>query len=330
MRPNYVTTRCTVTGDPEEIKSFIETMFVTDYNKNGVPRTQLDFSKAIPMPEILRETVASNDSEEGAQLLRIVETTENFIKSRQNRKFEHSLSDAQIERMARSLGMTRATLYEIAVAYLEKNPDVRKAGETYLKAFNTTGFKDWNDWSIAYWGTKWGRYEYRVESFKPFEFYFAADWCFPIWVFKRLTEMYPKVHFYCRCHDVLNVIAGSGYFNPPRYKPHFDFTEPSEELSNEVCYGDSPPPDEVCEEIYYGSSYDFRQDSIPEEWKPSPKELLLCNEVYYDGSYDSRQSTRTEERKPSLKDRISAAKDKVTGRNSRNISKEKTADAPER
>jgi len=250
--PNHVTTRCTVTGNPEEIKSFMVTMFVTENNESGVPCTQFDFNKAIPMPKILRETISGSISEEGAQLLCIVET---------KGKFPHTLHDIRIERMAKSIEMPEASLYEIAVAYLEKNPDVRRAGERYLEAIALTGYKDWYDWSIAYWGTKWNSYDYRVESLKPFEFCFDTAWSFPVQVFERLAGMYPNVHFYCRCYDKFGNFAGRGYFNPPSHESYFKFTDASDELRDEV---------------YYGRSQDSHQNSISEERKASLEDRMAA------------------------------------------------------
>ena len=233
--PNHVTTRCTVTGNKDEIKRFIETMFVTVPGDGSEPETQFDFNKAIPTPEVLRGTIAGSIAEEGAALIKLLDAEDPYA--------DGDLFPAQIARIRKDVGMEDAPISTVAREYLAKHPEVREAGEIRNKAIAETGFESWYEWSIANWGTKWNAYSYKAESRDPLEFCFDTAWAFPVPVFEKLAEMFPEAHFHCACFDEGWCFAGIGYFNSPRGGNSFTFVDADPSLY-EIVYGEPPVREE--------------------------------------------------------------------------------------
>lgn len=69
-----------------------------------------------------------------------------------------------------------------------KNP------EQMLKKY---GAKDWYDWSIKNWGTKWGLCSVAVDYSDDncWELFFDTAWCPPVEGLKTISAKYPKLFF---------------------------------------------------------------------------------------------------------------------------------------
>lgn len=59
---------------------------------------------------------------------------------------------------------------------LAEAPDCIEKARCALRAYEETGYKDWYDWSVANWGTKWNACETRIvrRDHGRIEFTFAA------------------------------------------------------------------------------------------------------------------------------------------------------------
>jgi len=59
------------------------------------------------------------------------------------------------------------------------------------------GYKDWYDWSLANWGTKWGDCETQLVHHFPTEILYAFDtaWGPPIELIEKLSAKYPTLTF---------------------------------------------------------------------------------------------------------------------------------------
>lgn len=58
--------------------------------------------------------------------------------------------------------------------------------------------RDWYNWTIANWGTKWGAYSFRMvqpETPEHIEFMFDTAWSPPTPVLEKLTELCPDIEF---------------------------------------------------------------------------------------------------------------------------------------
>lgn len=69
-------------------------------------------------------------------------------------------------------------------------PNYIYTGDLGEKEYKKYGKNNWYDWSIENWGCKWpASYTYAFENGVIFE----TPWDCPIPIFKRLTELFPKV-----------------------------------------------------------------------------------------------------------------------------------------
>ena len=66
-----------------------------------------------------------------------------------------------------------------------------------LEYHNKYGYKDWYDWSVANWGTKWDACNSRIINND--EIYFDTAWNEAEPIHKKLSEKYPKETIICEC-----------------------------------------------------------------------------------------------------------------------------------
>jgi hypothetical protein len=232
--PNHVTTRCFVTGSQADVDQFRNRAF----RLQGIS-TLFDFNAFIPMPSILTETQSGSVAEQGAALVcllrgRAPPTGRSLFGPRLTR-----MQRTTIAHTRKTLDMPKASIIEVAKAWLEKHPKYRDQGEKRLQAIEETGFADWYDWSTAHWGTKWNAYLLHIHSERPLEFSFNTAWEFPLPVFAAIVEAFPRLSIRCSCYDEGDSFAGDGYLNPRPGQPEFALCEATDELY-ELVYGGEP------------------------------------------------------------------------------------------
>jgi Ferredoxin-like domain in Api92-like protein len=207
--PNHVTTRCLVTGPDDAVEQFRKRAFRIE---DGEP--VFDFNAFVPMPAIVRDTRSGSTSEQGAALLCIVRDRAPPAGRGSFGTDGGKLRAATVKHMREELGMPKATLKQVAKAWLAKYPEYAAEGEKQLQSIAETGFADWYTWSIHHWGTKWNAYHLKIVTEQPLEFVFDTAWDFPLPVFKAIAEAFPQLAFRCSCFDEGWGFAGDGYFNP--------------------------------------------------------------------------------------------------------------------
>jgi hypothetical protein len=192
--PNHVTTRCVITGQSEALARFLETHIRPDSDAD--PR--LDFNTIIPMPDCLKGTISGGFVDIGIEVLT----------GKPSPFRSGSLLD-QVPEDQRSPEKLRA--------WIEKNrPGAIAEAEKALFAYEQTGFRDWYEWSLAHWDTKWNAYSFAFvfkNGPERVEFTFDTAWSFPSPIFAKLAEMYPELVFDCACFDEGHFFAGAGQFN---------------------------------------------------------------------------------------------------------------------
>lgn len=142
------------------------------------------FDNILPMPEVLRDTQAGSDAWLGGGRV----TGENG--------WPHSAPDYKNAR----------TPTEFLALVKEKHPQAIKEGEKSLAALKETGCKDWYDWSVKHWGTKWDVSDAALideprRKVKRLRYYFDMAWSPPIPVIQKLSEMFPKNRMTLRFYE---------------------------------------------------------------------------------------------------------------------------------
>lgn len=194
--PNHVTTICTVTGPAAHVAEFAEMHVVLNDRKERF----LDFRTIIPKPAILEKTESGSEAELGLWCL----TNDAYEPVGHRAQW---LRTEAGERPARN-GELRA--------YLEKHkPGVLEKGRLCAQAIAETGYRDWYEWSIANWGTKWGAYDYedRERGDGRFVFKFETAWSFPEKVFRKLAELHPTLTIAIIAFDEGSNFGCEGEFN---------------------------------------------------------------------------------------------------------------------
>lgn len=235
--PNYVTTRCQVSGIDAEIKAFRKRAF-----KRRGKETIFDFNAFIPMPGVLRRTSSGSVAEKGAALLSLLKGRTLQIGPITLRpRFAKAGRDLVIP-LREELGMHEEGEFEVIKAWFAKHPEYRKEGRKRLAALVQTGYASWYEWSCDHWNTKWNACHLTIHSKRPFEFSFDTAWDFPIPVFEKIAREFPSLNFRCTSYDEGDGFAADGYFNPQRGQLKFSICEATDELY-EIVY-DEPRPEE--------------------------------------------------------------------------------------
>ena len=134
--PNHVVNHISLQGDPEKIRSMLETIKSDEHGIGSV-----DFNKIIPMPKSL-------DIEAGSRTDRGLQAYRDFI---------------DVYTFARSINDTAKALENIPVeseeVFLRQRTDIRRdeweLGKTAWHNIREYGAPTWYDWCVTNWGTKW-------------------------------------------------------------------------------------------------------------------------------------------------------------------------------
>lgn len=71
-------------------------------------------------------------------------------------------------------------------------------GDRQKSAMDETGFKDWYDWSVANWGTKWdidNNYDVMYEEDTSIGISFQTAWASPLQFVKNVSTQFPTLTF---------------------------------------------------------------------------------------------------------------------------------------
>jgi hypothetical protein len=235
--PNHITTRITITGKDDNIKTFKDAALTREVDKHTKkPFLFLDFNKIVPCPVILQEVEESSTSEYAARLI--------ILRGERGAPFETmGMYDSQIKRIRDEVGMPRDSIHQVAAVYLAKHPDEERQGRLRLQAIMETGFASWYPWNIKHWGTKWNSYSFSIVEDCPGRFVIKFDtaWGFAHPVFRKMAEMFPELRFEAVAFDEGWNFATKGHAQGADYQ--IQDIEATEELYIEV-YGHAPERDE--------------------------------------------------------------------------------------
>lgn len=161
----------------------------------------IDFNKLIPMPKELH-IESSSMTDQGIELyltsinplvpyygkradkIKIDEYVDIIRKLNENKSFSAftgTMSAAQIE----------STLQKYKD--LPQNKNIFFSGKQAVENVVKYGSKDWYDWAIKNWGTKWNAYEF--EKVNEDTITFETAWSAPHPILNAISEKYPKITF---------------------------------------------------------------------------------------------------------------------------------------
>ena len=105
--------------------------------------------------------------------------------------------------------------------------EIYKIGEMYVGYEKEFGAKDWYDWSIKNWGTKWNAYYTSVSmlSDTTAEIDFDTAWSGVPDIILKLIEMFPSLKFeYLFADEDMGYNCGEGYSKNGEF--YFEMLEP--------------------------------------------------------------------------------------------------------
>jgi hypothetical protein len=194
--PNHTSTILEITGDEPEVQRFLDTCIVEEQTRDyaaekGVMQTieAFDFNTIIPMPKSLNITSGSTISDaialfkaEAGDFTSVDAISEyTWVKE----KFDKE--DIKMSKRDFVIKHLKDTLSDEAL----------KEGQIALDNLEKYGHKDWYDWKVSEWGTKWGAYDYtqidRGDGMVRIDYQTAWSPATPI--ISKLGEMFPKLTF---------------------------------------------------------------------------------------------------------------------------------------
>lgn len=198
--PNHVSNILTIIGEHTDVKHVLES--ISGINEDGklIP---LDFNKVIPMPESL-------NIESGSTTDMCIEI---FLTALNQRVSVFGLSDSgrqEYTNMIKTLNSSKIIkpyngfltecevkekterILKLGYDSLTCLDDIYRLGMTALDNARKYGGKDWYDWSVENWGTKWNAYDIDAEDDY---ISFLTAWSAPIPIYLKLVEMFPEVDF---------------------------------------------------------------------------------------------------------------------------------------
>jgi len=198
--PNHVSNILRIVGDDADVKNVLESIEGIDEDNKPVA---IDFNKIIPMPETLKiESGSTTDM-----------CIEIFLTALNQRVAVFGLSDSgrqEYADMIKNLNsrkiikpyngfLTEAEVKEKVESILKFErkdltclDDIYRLGMTALDNVRKYGGKDWYDWSVESWGTKWNAYCIEAEDNI---ITFDTAWSAPIPIFMELVLKFPNVDF---------------------------------------------------------------------------------------------------------------------------------------
>lgn len=199
--PNNITNRLIVTANTnEELQNFLDA--IKGNNIMDRERQVIDFNNIIPMPEELRDTEASS----------FIDNAIHYYLAKNN----------LVEYNRQKMDRLKKSKKELDEMY--------KIGEKYVGYKKKYGAKDWYDWSIKNWGTKWNAYDSSASMISDTS---AVVWFDTAWsgvpdIIQKLIEMFPNIIFeYQFADEDMGYNCGSGYSEDGEFI--FNMIEPNSE-----------------------------------------------------------------------------------------------------
>ena len=170
--PNWVQTKLTFHGKSNRVNELLETV----KSESDGETNYFDFEKIIPMPESLKISSGSS-TDLAVDILKYRETGDDS-ELKEKLKYPWVVKE----------GIT--TIKEFIEHCIKNGNANLDEGEKALQNIKEYGFKDWYEWSIKNWGTKWNTSESYYEGNT---LSFQTAWSLPESILVKLSEMFPDI-----------------------------------------------------------------------------------------------------------------------------------------
>lgn len=173
--PNHITNILTLQGETEAIEKCLSEIAGTEKDDDGtIHRHLIDFNSIIPMPPSLM--ITSGSSVRNAVAL--INNDENHFKGMLDYPW------------VKDEGMTSV---EEVKEYFKRTLTEKEMEEGRKAVHNEKeyGCRDWYDWSIKNWGTKWNAYDQIKIEFGKIQF--DTAWSTPYPVMEKIAKKYPEL-----------------------------------------------------------------------------------------------------------------------------------------
>ena len=206
--PNYVINKLHLSGEPSRINELLESI-------KGKEKA-IEFNKILPMPESL-------NIESGSRTNEGLKAYKDFID------------------VYTMMGTEKRDLLNIPKEkeeiFLKNRPDIDREtwelGRTAFQNEQQYGAKDWYEWRLKHWDTKWDSCESQLTEDNTVEFKTAWSRVMP--VIQRLAENFPDVKFeYCWADEDIGVNVGTAEFENGELV-HDEFFEPQSKEAYEFA-----------------------------------------------------------------------------------------------
>ena len=209
--PNWVTAKLKIDGPnaSEVMKGLL--------SKNQYDEVVFDFNKIKPMPKTLN-LERSNLTDMCEKLYT------NKITYAEMKKYFHSNDgyvDKDLSSMMEVLGITDKLSHE---------EQCRKVGQALITNKKLYGEKDWYEWSIANWGTKWNACHNDYDERTPNETKFDTAWSDVRKLICELSKLYPKnIFYYDYSEEQIGIYTGSASFQNGEVLSNVEYKDLSKE-----------------------------------------------------------------------------------------------------
>ncbi|TDR30229.1 hypothetical protein [Hydromonas duriensis] len=181
--PNYCQNQLKISGNEQDIILLKQQMY--SFNEQG--NYVLDFNVVVPMPKSL-DITSGGLTELTSQLLypHTAKGKEPPSISDLMQKYHRELvwPCPQVDTVDEFIGLLRQT---------RNGRQCLLEGHYYHRNHKQYGFRDWYDWRLHYWGTKWGAMHFEDNEYN--ELIFDTAWSPPIPVIQALAEQFPQLNF---------------------------------------------------------------------------------------------------------------------------------------
>ena len=192
--PNWVCNHLIIHGE-NAVEVMNSLLYENSESENGY---DVDFNKIIPMPEDLK--IESGSVTHDCAKLYVNAMLEGCDAYK---KYAALYVQAFGKDLAMSEDEQRKTMeyvmlhkdYEKNCPMFQTKADAYAYGKKALDNYEKYGAKDWYDWSIQNWGTKWNAHDTIVNDPGEANVYFHTAWSAPLPFLDALSRKYPELTF---------------------------------------------------------------------------------------------------------------------------------------
>lgn len=200
--PNHITNRIFIDADSQRLIEILDAV-----KSDELGRGSIDFNKLIPMPESLNiESGNCTDTAMELFLTFLNPAVDYFgAEQMQPQNFAGLVTELNARRYSGTYDaqMSQEKLQNTVESYGgkfepqdETLQDLLSTGKQAVTNFLTYGAKDWYDWCVNNWGTKWNAYSFDdIPPSSDNEITFHTAWAGVPQILEKLSKRFPYVTF---------------------------------------------------------------------------------------------------------------------------------------